>query len=196
MNQTSSAPRPDPLALLWFDIETTGLSPVRDSILEVAMMVAPFRKPTTITEGFCGVRHWSPTKVAHQDVSQVVREMHEKSGLWADCFESANQLFHLEDSLLSLVPETEDKEARPVLAGNSVHFDLSFVRLQMPRLAARLSHRVYDVSALSLFCRSLGMPPLPKEEAHRAEADIKASIVQWRACADWLFLNPPIPSRY
>ena len=79
-----------------------------------------------------------------------------------------------------------DKDERPTLAGRTVHFDLGFIRHHMPRLAARLSHRVYDVSAICLFCESLGMPRLKKGEAHRASEDVLESVEHARRCAEWL----------
>jgi hypothetical protein len=78
-----------------------------------------------------------------------------------------------------------------VLAGDSVHFDLGFVRYHMPTLAKRLSHRVYDVSAIKLFCRSLGMPKIERKEdpVHRAAGDVLRSIEHAKYCADWLARN-------
>ena len=63
--------------------------------------------------------------------------------------------------------------------------------MHMPRLAARFSHRHYDVSAVKLFCRSLGMPKPPKAEAHRATADVLESIAHARLCAEWLRTKQP-----
>lgn len=94
-------------------------------------------------------------------------------------------LRELEDDFLAVVPEA-DKKNLTALAGFSVHFDLGFIRTHMPRLAARLSHRVYDVSAVKLFCRSLGMEKLPPEEAHRAMDDVMESVRHAEQCISWL----------
>ncbi len=80
-----------------------------------------------------------------------------------------------------------------MLAGSSIHFDHAFLAVHMPRFAARLSHRHYDVSAIKLFCQSLGADKFPKAEAHRAKDDIAESIAHAKACAEWLYdrdLNP------
>ena len=61
----------------------------------------------------------------------------------------------------------------------------------MPTLDKRLSYRHYDVSAVKLFCQSLGMPKLPKAEAHRAKDDILESIAHAKKCADWLAVEYP-----
>ena len=105
---------------------------------------------------------------------------------------SATMIDHVEDELLKFIPEVEDKDERATFAGSSVHFDLGFIRVHMPRLAKRLSHRVYCVSAVQLFCRSLGMAKPPKgPEPHRAAADVLASIERAKLCSDWL--GGPVP---
>jgi oligoribonuclease (3'-5' exoribonuclease) len=80
------------------------------------------------------------------------------------------------------------------LAGSSVHFDHGFIKHWWPQLASRFSHRHYDVSAVKLFCESLGMPRLPKAEAHRAREDILESIAHARECVRWLAVAAEIES--
>ena len=82
-----------------------------------------------------------------------------------------------------VIPEHHGKF---LLAGSSIHFDLGFLRVHMPKLAAKFSHRLFDVSAIKLFCESLGMPKLPKAEAHRAMVDVEESFAHYKACADWV----------
>jgi oligoribonuclease (3'-5' exoribonuclease) len=71
------------------------------------------------------------------------------------------------------------------LLGNSVHFDLRFVRRLFPQFAARLSHRVIDVSAVRVFCESLGLPYIKDEPAHRAAADVTESIKSFERYQTW-----------
>lgn len=102
----------------------------------------------------------------------------------------------LSDLICSIIPDQAEMLARlgkeearkhtTALAGFSVHFDLSFLRVHLPFVAKNLSHRCYDVSAVKLFCRSLGMPKPPPEEAHRALPDCEESMRHARLCADWL----------
>ena len=106
----------------------------------------------------------------------VVLDMHAKSGLLAECSESTLTVADVEGELLDLVPEVADKDDRPVLAGFGVHFDHGFLRVHMPRLAARLHYRHYDVTPVGFFCRSLGMGKIPKAHAHRAREDVLESI--------------------
>lgn len=172
------------MKLLWIDLETSGLDPHQDLILEVAAIVADLERP------FNSKGHELHAVLfalcAAEDLHPKVLEMHTKNGLLAECERSTVSYLRVEDELLDMVPEVEDREDMTALAGSSVHFDLGFIRVHMPRLAKRLSHRVYDVSAVKLFARSLGMPKLPRAEAHRARADLQESIEHARLCADWL----------
>lgn len=177
------------MRLYWLDLETTGLDPNADNILEIAVAVSLLERPFDVTERVeLRMRYPSVTdsKGAPASLHPVVEEMHTKNGLLAECRRSLLGIADAEENLLSIVPEVADREDKPTLAGSSVHFDHAFLRAKMPRLAARFSHRHYDVSAIKLFCQSLGMGKLPKAEAHRAAADIRESIAHAEQCAEWL----------
>lgn len=174
-----------PKTLLWLDLETTGLHPTEDVILEFAAFVATFAHPFDVNDepDFYVV-------FSHRDwevPDPLVFDMHRRSGLVDACFDSSALVADAEKALLErFKPYGKDL----VLAGSSVHFDLGFLREHMPDFAALLSHRVYDVSAVKLFCRSLGMPTWERPEpAHRAVPDVRASIADARRCADWIARN-------
>jgi oligoribonuclease len=168
--------------LLWLDLETTGLEPMHDRILEVGFVLAPFDQPFKLG----GVVRSIVIHDTGIGLSAFIREMHGKNGLLLECATSRFSLLQAEEELLLFVPEIEDKDEKVILAGASVHFDLGFLRVHMPRVAARLSHRLYDTSAIKLFCQSLGMPKFAKAEAHRAKDDILECATHGQACADWL----------
>lgn len=187
------------MKLLWLDLETTGLDPRQDDVLELACAIADLSTPFDITPtepgSFLLGYRWSP-----QYWDPFVREMHTKNGLIADLElsgKNCRSAREVEAKLLTMVPDEADREEKTVLAGSTISFDLEFLRNTMPTLAKRLSHRVYDVSAVKLFCRSLGMPKIPKQEAHRAAADVLESIAHARLCAEWLKkLGGPTVSSY
>lgn len=193
-----------PAYLLWIDLETTGLDPRTDLILEVAAMLAPFDDPFR-ENGVCeAVLPWRPDyttvlSVVKHPMSEVekrlekepyVREMHTKSGLLAALTEGqGNHLEDIETELLNMLTDwPTDKSEKVVLAGLTVGaFDLQFVRAQMPRFAEKLSHRAYDVSAIKLQCQSFGMPKIrTEEEKHRAFDDILGAMEHGKLAWRWL----------
>lgn len=182
----------NPMHLVWLDVETTGLDPQQDQLLELHAALASFHDPFNITHLWCQ-NHILQCR-SQENVDQYVLDMHAKTGLWGECVRSTSTPQMLDDELCMLVEQVIGKvpdRRSLVLAGFSVHFDLGFVRVNLPCFTKYLSHRVYDVSAVKMFCRSLGMPEsgTPKEEAHRAEADVLESIAHAKLCVKWLREN-------
>lgn len=174
------------MKLIWLDLETSGLNPQKHSILEVAFATSELESPFDIWESGLS------SMVLHHDlhlsrsVDDVVRKMHTENGLWEECRASNSNVEDAQEALLKVVPVVDGWDDRPRLAGD-VHFDLGFILEDMPLLAKRLHYAVYDVSVVKFFCRSLGMPKLPKgEERHRAGGDVLRSIEDAKACAEWL----------
>lgn len=172
--------------LIWLDLETTGLEPASCHILEIAAMQADFDRPFTpsllLNKALFNKMSQEKKARLHPDV----QEMHTKNGLFEDCFTSNITLSEVEEWLCTLFPQEADKEERPILAGSTISFDHEFIKVHMPQFAKRLSYRQYDVSAIKLFCQSLGMPKFEKKETHRALPDIRESIAHAEACAEWL----------
>lgn len=169
------------MKLLWLDLETTGLDSRECAVLEVAVMQADLATPFDATELY-------HTVIQHdgENLSPFILDMHTKNRLLVECAASFIRIEHADAALAGLVPLEVSHSDKPVLAGSSIHFDHDFIRVHMPNFAKRLSHRHYDVSAIKLFCQSLGMPPLPKAEAHRAREDVLESIDHAKRCAAWV----------
>lgn len=173
------------------DLETGGLNEQDDQVLEVH---ARFGRITS--DG------WRDSSLAFSRVLPLVDdvrlwhpvalEMHAKNGLLVEAMAAragqnqaadfADSFHKCDEELVNLAVafsqtfDVRNDKARITLLGNTVHFDLRFVRRVFPRFARMLSHRVIDVSTIRLFCQSLGMPKPDGEPAHRAKADVDESL--------------------
>lgn len=184
----------NPGLLVWCDLETTGLDPSTCFILEAAISIAPFSEPFHLGSMYSRVLYGHRVNDA---ADEFVREMHTKNGLWDECEKSHINSAIVDVQISRLITDALNKvggSEKPVLAGSTVHFDLAFIRRWLPMTAALLSHRVYDVSGIKLFCQSLGMEPIPRESepAHRAKDDILVSVEHAELCVKWLsrFVSP------
>jgi oligoribonuclease len=163
---------------LWLDLETTGLDPHTCTILEWAVVLAADdadgdMQPVEQYSSVIG------TGVAILEMDAVVTKMHTANGLLADCAVSDTTLAESEDFLIELVGGPETRGV--VLAGASVHFDLAFLRVHMPRFARCLSHRVLDVTTLKLAERAWGEGFADATViAHRALSDVLVSLSEAR----------------
>ena len=188
--------------LVWLDLETTGLDPRKDRVLEAAIAVADLSDPFNVEHVYQQEVYFPPHPtrclypmlqlVAAESWSRLdsfIVEMHTKNGLLEACGTVGKRIDQVEADMLRFVPWVEEKDDRPILAGSSIHFDHAFLKVHMPELARRLSHRHYDVSALKLAAQSMGMPRIKKAEAHRAKDDIDESVAHGKECLRWLGMN-------
>jgi oligoribonuclease len=128
---------------------------------------------------------------------EVVREMHERSGLTEQARASSVTLADAEDMIMDyLTAHVPDPRTAP-LCGNSIATDRGFIARDMPRLDAHLHYRMVDVSSVKELCRRwyprvyFGQPA--KGLAHRALADIQESIRELRFYRRTIFVPPPGP---
>jgi oligoribonuclease (3'-5' exoribonuclease) len=202
------------MLLIWLDTETADLDPLKHAVLELAVGIADLAAPFDLKTMDRFVLRYTDSHTygmlcgepgseiaglgmdngpcAACNFSLEARAMHEKSGLLAECARSPTTMGEVEAHLLTLIEgEPERGDDKPTLAGSTVHFDRGFLRVAAPRFTARLSHRHYDVSAVKLFCESLGMPRIPKAQAHRALEDVAESVDHAQRCVLWLLGERP-----
>jgi oligoribonuclease len=167
--------------IVWIDIETTGLDPHEDAILEVAMIVTA--DDLTPIAKYSNIIKPSEDKLLRMD--DYVTKMHTGSGLLDELAKTDNLLGDIENELITVL-EDNRVEKRALLAGNSVHFDRNFLEAQMPELMKRFSYQNLDVTSVSHVVRRFlpakyeAINAKRGEIAHRAMDDIESSIEQLR----------------
>ena len=111
-------------------------------------------------------------------------EHHGASGLTDRVRNSTVSMEDAEEQVLSFVRNYVPEPKVALLAGNSVHVDLAFLRQCMPRLVGHLHYRIVDVSSIAEVCRrwcpEIAKAAPRKERLHTALADIKESIQELR----------------
>lgn len=179
------------MALLWLDLETTGLSATDDAIVEVAWTLTDSElRPITNSDEVktmlvdLGTDEWSRLANARQ----IVLDMHTDSGLIDELQDPMLEHYSLEEIASDIMNEIDvcvPSEEPIYLAGASVHFDLGFIRAWMPELASRLSHRVYDTSTLKAFFEGIVVHGVENEGQHRAANDVREVLEVARRYRTW-----------
>jgi oligoribonuclease len=180
--------------LVWIDCEMTGLDLRHDALIEVAALVTD---PDLNVLGD-GVDVVIKADDALLDgMVDIVREMHQKSGLTDAVRASTVTLGDAEDLILSYITEHVPDPRTAPLCGNSIATDRGFLARDMPRLDDHLHYRMIDVSSIKELCRRwyprvyFGQPV--KGLAHRALADIRESIRELEYYRHTIFVPLPGP---
>ena len=178
--------------MVWIDCEMTGLDLGRDALIEVAALVTD-PDLNVLGDGVDVVIHAEDALL--DGMVDVVRAMHDKSGLTEQVRLSSIGVEEAEDRIMSYVTTHVPEPRSAPLCGNSIASDRSFLARDMPRLDTHLHYRMIDVSSIKELCRRwyprtyYGQPP--KGLAHRALADIKESIRELEFYRRTIFVPPP-----
>src|SRR5215469_306251 len=179
--------------LVWIDCEMTGLDLSRDALVEIACIVTD-GELNTLDDGIDVLI--KPPAQALDDMTDVVREMHTKSGLLTE-LDGGITLAEAQEQVLGYVRQHVPESRKVPLCGNSIATDRTFLARDMPELDAFLHYRMVDVSSIKELARRwypLAYFASPeKHGGHRALADIKESIRELRYYREAVFVPQPGP---
>lgn len=172
---SQSPPSPDAKALIWIDLEMTGLNPETDRIIEMATIITD-SELNIIAEGPVIAVHQSDAMLAGMD--EWNKRTHGATGLIERVKSSKISEPEAERQTLDFISRYVPQKRSP-MCGNSICQDRRFLARCMPTLEAWFHYRNLDVSTLKeLVAR--WRPELAngfaKKASHKALDDIRESI--------------------
>ena len=161
--------------LIFLDLETSGLRPEKHVILEVGVVLT--QDDLTIQDQESWVVKQS---INLDEIDPNVVRMHTKNGLWVDVDQKGLPQGTVEADVIAWLDARVNWRSAWTMAGNSIHFDRSFLRRHMPELDDRFHYRLVDVSSF----KEMMQRWLPKKfndrpirrSTHRAVPDCLGSI--------------------
>ena len=168
--------------LIFLDIETTGIDPHIDAILEVYAQPVDEYTLKPIADPFHAV-------IRHEDWSFLpdkVYQMHQANGLLDACEDSEIEI----DVCMKSLAEYLNEFPKARLAGKQVGtFDRIFLEEDFAGCTDALHYQVVDLTALHFAFRTFGGGGAPKVNfnvPHRAKGDVLSDIEAFRVYADWI----------
>lgn len=166
-------------ALIWIDLEMTGLDTQSDFIIEIA---------TIVTDAELNILAEGPVLAVHQPDAVLAamddwnRRTHAGSGLIERVRASALTAADAERETLAFVQQYVGRHKSP-LCGNSICQDRRFLSRLMPQLEDWLHYRNLDVSTIKEIARRWKpsiIEGFQKKNTHKALDDIRESIEELR----------------
>jgi len=177
----------NPNALVWMDLEMTGLDPKKDRIIEMATIITD-GDLRTIAEGPVLVIHQSQELIDGMDEWNT--RTHNKTGLVQKVKVSRITERQAEIETLDFIQRHTVKN-RSALCGNSICQDRRFLYEYMPELSEWLHYRNVDVTSFKEMAKHWApsiLPGFEKRGTHQALDDIKESISELKYYRDNLIL--------
>lgn len=169
----------DQNALVWLDMEMTGLDPDRDRIIELAMVITNSQLEVIAESAVWAVHQDDGVLAAMDDWN---KKTHGKSGLIDRVKASPLAEAEVEAQALAFLKHYVPSGKSP-MCGNSICQDRRFLARHMPKLEAYFHYRNLDVSTLKELAKRWRpglMEGFVKENNHTALADIRESIAELR----------------
>lgn len=168
--------------IVWIDIETSGLDPEQDKILEIAAIITDMKGNKT-SDSFSSLVHVDNFSQVINQSSDFAKKAHEKSGLWAELWNNKTpSISEVEEKIIEWLTKNTQDDTVLYFGGNSIFLDRAFTKNYMPKFYRKITHRSIDVTSISLTVRSnrTNTPWFPKNQNHRALQDINDSINEYK----------------
>lgn len=171
----------------------TGLDLEKDIIIEVFCIITDGDLNIIDEEGYGTVVHQSKERMDQMD--EWCSNTHRDTGLTSAVIASTTTDEQAAEELLAYIKRYIPHARSGLLAGNSVHADKAFLRLQpWKKVHDYLSYRILDVSTIKEAARRW-VPQVyenvPKKKLlHKAKDDILESIAEAKYYKEALFQQP------
>jgi oligoribonuclease len=166
---------PNDQNLIWIDLEMTGLSPERDRIIELAVVVTDAQLARRV-EGPVFAIHQSNATLDAMDSWN--KSTHGKSGLVDRVRASTIDEAAAEAATIAWLRQFVAAGKSP-MCGNTICQDRRFLANHMPKLEAFFHYRNLDVSTIKELARRwrpMLLDNMKKNQSHTALADVHESI--------------------
>lgn len=183
---TTDTTHPTEDRLLWIDIETTGLDPDKDAVLEAETRITDMQATHVYTDLHLII---DPTDYYRTHMDREVRAMHTRNRL----LEDTRTGFSQEQAwrLLNAQLKHAAKNATLHPTGSSPQFDIRFLTPRIPNLPAYTSHRQLDISSIRAYLQTANpealatiMDGLPRTD-HRTTHCLDRDMEQYRRMLVW-----------
>jgi len=169
----------DSNALIWIDLEMTGLDPEKERIIEIASIVTD-SDLQMVAEGPV-IAIYQPDSLLNE-MDEWNTRTHTETGLVERVRKSRYTEKRAEAETLDFIHRHVPRNRSP-LCGNSICQDRRFLRRYMPQLEQWLHYRNLDVSSLKELVKRWApsvYEGLNKKNTHKALDDIRDSIEELR----------------
>jgi len=158
--------------LLWCDMEMTGLRVEKEAIIEVACIVTNLKlEPLDQYEAVI----YQPRDYLDR-MDEWNTSHHTQSGL-INKVQFGKPQAQVEKEIIAVIRDNFNlPKERPILAGNSIAQDRSFINVHMTDLSKVLHYRMLDVSSWKIIYENVFGRRYEKQKNHRALDDVLESI--------------------